>query len=170
MTQSTCKGGFGGSKIGEALLAADGDDTEIFPVANYQTAVGSATKSVSLLQYCVKDRCEVARGGVDDLQYLGGRGLLLQRLARLSQQPRVLHRDDRLRRKIFEESDLFVGKRSHRLPVDPEEAPRNTILAQRDPNRGAGVAQLDHCDEPGGPKLRIQGRDIRNLDRIFAAP
>jgi hypothetical protein len=66
--------------LGETLLAVDGDDTEIFPVANYQTAVGCAAKSVSLLQYCVKDRREVAGRGVDDLQHLGGRGLSSQRL------------------------------------------------------------------------------------------
>ena len=65
-----------------------------------------------LLQYCVEHRGEIAGRGVDDLQYLGGRGLLLQRLARLGQEPRILHGDHRLRREILQQRDLFLGKRS----------------------------------------------------------
>src|SRR5207244_691989 len=59
------------------------------------------------------DPGEVAGRRIDDLQYPGGRGLLLQRLARLGQQPRVLHRDYRLRGEVFEQRDLFLGKRPH---------------------------------------------------------
>ena len=58
-------------------------------------------KGVGFLQYRVKHRRKLAGRGIDDLQHLGGRGLLLQGLARLGQQPRILHRDDRLRREIF---------------------------------------------------------------------
>ena len=47
---------------------------------------------------------------VDDLQYLGGRGLLLQSLARLGQEPRILHRGDRLRREVFEQRNLLVSR------------------------------------------------------------
>ena len=43
-------------------------------------------------------------------KYLGGRGLLLQRLARLGDQPRVLHRDDRLRGEVLQQRDLLVGE------------------------------------------------------------
>ena len=51
-------------------------------------------------------------------KHLGGRGLLLQRLARLGDQPRVLHRDDRLRREILQQRDLLVGERPHLLAID----------------------------------------------------
>jgi len=44
--------------------------------------VGS-TETMSLLQYRVEHRREVARRGVDDLQDLGGRGFPLQRLVTL---------------------------------------------------------------------------------------
>src|SRR3954469_19563205 len=42
-------------------------------------------------QHCVEHWGKVAGRRIDDLQHLGGRGLLLQRLARLGQQPRILH-------------------------------------------------------------------------------
>jgi hypothetical protein len=58
--------------------------------------------AVRFLQDRVEHRREVAGGRVDDLQYLRGRGLLLQGFARLGQEPRILHRDDRLRRKILQ--------------------------------------------------------------------
>ena len=56
---------------------------------------------MGLFEDCVEYRGQIAGGGVDDLQYLGGRSLLLQCLARLGQEPRVLHRNDRLRREIL---------------------------------------------------------------------
>ena len=71
-----------------------------------------------LLQHRVEHRREVAGRGIDDPQHLGGRGLLLQRLARLGDQPRVLHRDDRLRREILQQRDLLVGERPHLLAID----------------------------------------------------
>ena len=39
-------------------------------------------------------------------------------LARLGDQPRVLHRDYRLRGEVLQQRDLFVGERPHLLPVD----------------------------------------------------
>ena len=38
--------------------------------------MGDVAKAVRLLQYRIEDRGEVARCGIDDLQYLGGGGLL----------------------------------------------------------------------------------------------
>ena len=63
-----------------------------------------------LLQDRIEHWRKVAGRGIDDLQYLGGRGLLLQRLARLGQEPRILHSDDRLRRERVDQRDLPVRK------------------------------------------------------------
>ena len=60
-----------------------------------------------LLQYRVEYRREVAGRRIDDLQDLGCRGLLLQCLARLGQEPCIFHRDNRLRREALEEQDFF---------------------------------------------------------------
>jgi hypothetical protein len=56
----------------------------------------------------VENGREVAGRGVDDLQHLCGRSLLLQRLTGLSQEPRVLHCNDRLRGEVLEKSNLLV--------------------------------------------------------------
>jgi hypothetical protein len=56
----------------------------------------------SAFQHRIEDRAEVAGRRIDDLQYLGRSGLLLQCLARLGQEPRVFHCDHRLRGKILQ--------------------------------------------------------------------
>ena len=45
--------------------------------------MSAVTEAVRLFQYRVEHRREVAGRGIDDLQHLGGRGLLLQRLVAL---------------------------------------------------------------------------------------
>jgi len=72
-------------------------------------------KAVRLLQYRIEYRRQIARRGVDDLQYFGGRGLLLQRLTRLGQEPRVFHRDHRLISESAHEFDLLFCKRLDQL-------------------------------------------------------
>src|SRR6516162_1824532 len=53
-------------------------------------------KPNGLFEYRVEYRAEVTRRGVDDLQHLSDGCLLLQGLARLGNEARVLDRDDRL--------------------------------------------------------------------------
>ena len=55
-----------------------------------------------LIQNRIENRLKVAGRGIDDAKYLGGRGLLLQSFARLGQEPRVLHSDHCLRRKVLQ--------------------------------------------------------------------
>src|SRR5215467_2424400 len=74
-----------------------GRDTSALPFDEPEGALDSAAESDRLLEHRVKHRCEVAGRGIDDLQYLGCRSLLLQGLARLGQEPCVLHGDHRLR-------------------------------------------------------------------------
>jgi hypothetical protein len=59
---------------------------------------------VRLLQDRVEHRSEIAGRTVDDLEDLGGRGLLFQCLTGLGDQPGILDRNDRL-----------VGKGAHQL-------------------------------------------------------
>jgi hypothetical protein len=108
-------------------------------------------------------------GFVAQIEQLGVGGLL-QSLPRLGQEPRIPHRNDRLRREVLQQCDLLFRKSPDLLAIDAEEALRNAIFAQRHPNRGAGITQLDHSNEPRGPKFGTQSGDIRNLDGVFAAP
>src|SRR6516164_8235113 len=108
----------------------DRNGLEMLTVEAHQGSLGRAAEIVSFFQYRIEDRGEIARRGIDDLQDLGSSGLLLQSLARLGQEPRVLHRDDRLRGKILQQRDLLVGKRSNFLAVGHKGSEKRIILAQ----------------------------------------
>jgi hypothetical protein len=87
---------------------------------------------VRLFEHRLEDRGEVAGRGIDDLQHLGNGSLLLQGFARLGQEPRILHCDDRLRREIFSQSDLFIAERPYFLPKENDDGRETSIAnAQR---------------------------------------
>ena len=74
-----------------------------------------------------------------------------KRLARLGDQPRVLHRDDRLRREVLQQRDLLVGERAHLLAIDRDDAEQRVVLAQRHDQGGAGTAEIDERSRSGSP-------------------
>ena len=117
-----------------------------------------------LFEHRVEHRREVAGRGIDDLQHLGGRGLLLQRLARLGDQPRILHRDDRLRREAFEQRDLLVGERPHFVPVDVDDAEERALATQRDREPGANVAHFEPFARDGFVAERLGLAYVGNVD------
>src|SRR5215813_1704505 len=94
-------------------------------------------------EHRVEHRREVTRRGVDDLQYLSGRRLLIERLAGLVNQPRVLHRDDRLRREALHQCNLFVGKWANFGTENREVTDENAVLAQRYGEMGSCPSKLD---------------------------
>ena len=104
--------GIGGSR------ASNGGRWKLFAVKSEEDTERRIAQPRRLFEHRIEHRREIAGRRVDDLQHLGGRGLLLQRLAGLGDQPRVLHRDHRLRREILQQRDLLVGKRPDFLAVD----------------------------------------------------
>src|SRR5215831_7507448 len=71
---------------GERLrYAMTGDRAEVLAVAQKQASEFGPAEAVRLFQDCVKHRRESAGRRIDYLQYLGSRGLLLQRFAGLGQ-------------------------------------------------------------------------------------
>src|SRR5271167_1765086 len=72
------------------------DRMKMVAVDPRQAAESRLAEPQRSFEHRVEHRGEVAGRRIDDLQDLGGRGLLLQRLARLGQQPRVFDRDDGL--------------------------------------------------------------------------
>ena len=58
------------------------------------------------LQHGLQIECRAA----DDLEHVGGGGLLLQRFAQFAEQPRVLDGDDGLGGEILHQRDLLVGE------------------------------------------------------------
>ena len=108
-----------------------GNRVRLLTLQHGQDAERRATQVHRLFQQDVEDRLKLAGRGIDDPQDLSNRLLLLQCLARLGQQPRILHRDDRLRREILQQRDLLVGERPHLLPIDLHNAEQAFVLAQR---------------------------------------
>ena len=73
-----------------------------------------------------------------------------------AEQPRVLHRDDRLRREILQNGDLLVRKRLNLLAIGNYQAEQCVVLAQRhnqkrtnhieaEPTQVAGEIRLVRC-------------------------
>src|SRR5262249_266769 len=86
---------------------------------SYRGIVGAA-KAASRLNERLQNRLEIEGGAADDLEDIGRRSLLLQRLAELAraclyvlEQAHVLDRDQRLIREGRHQVDLFVRERPH---------------------------------------------------------
>src|SRR5215472_10060569 len=95
---------------------------ETLAVPGSENAKGCFTQLRCLLQYRIEHWRNTPRRGIDDLQHFGGRSLLLQGFARLRQQPRVLHCNDRLDRKVLQQRDLLVGERPDLLAIKTDAA------------------------------------------------
>ena len=116
-----------------------------------------------LFEHRVEHRRQIAGRGVDDLQYLGGRGLLLQRLALLGDQPRILHRDHRLRGEVLQQGDLLVGERTDLRADSADHAIQASVLAQRNREVRASAGLLDeHRNEIAAHEFRrCHVRDVQ---------
>jgi hypothetical protein len=73
-------------------------------------------------------RVKIERRAADNFEHISGHRLLLQRLFKLVEQPRVLDGDDRLSGKVLNRSDLFVGKRTNFLAVNGEHTNQLALL------------------------------------------
>src|SRR5262249_50077008 len=90
----------------------------------------------------LKHFSQVKRRTADDLQHVGGCGLLLERLTQLAEQPRVLDGDDGLIGKGRRQLDLFFSKWL-RHGLHYENYPYNPSFVQEwDTERGSVAADL----------------------------
>ena len=96
---------------GEGGVTAIGRRMEPLTVIGHQIAKTRLAQPHRFFQHRVEHRGEVAGRGIDDLQHLGGRGLLLQGFARLAQEARILDRDHRLVREGADQLDVPLGER-----------------------------------------------------------
>ena len=88
-----------------------------FAIVHVELAEGGFAQPHRLFEHRVEYWGKVTGRGIDDPQHFGGRGLLLQRLARLGQEPRVLDRDNGLVGKGTDQFDLPLGERLDLLAV-----------------------------------------------------
>src|SRR6516162_3499318 len=116
-------------QLDQSRLAAHRRKREALAVIGAKMAKGRLTQPDGLAEHRLKYWPEIAGRGIDDAQHLGRRGLLLQSLARLGQEPRVLHCDDRFRREVLEEGDFFVGERAYLAAIDGDDTQQRPIPA-----------------------------------------
>src|ERR1700730_3810405 len=109
-------------------------------------------------QHGIEHGLQITGRGADDLEHVGGGGLLLQGFAQLVEQAGVLDRNHRLVGKTPYQLNLLVGERPHLLPVDDESADDVLVLEQRNTNNGTCAAML------GGWALLCTDLDIGELD------
>ena len=134
-----------------------------FAVISPQHANIDLTQSQGLVEHRVEHRREVARRGVDDLQYLGSCGLLLKGLTRLGQEPRILHRDHCLRGEVLQQRHLLVRKRPHLQAGRGDQAQECVLFAQWYKQDSADARELRSA-----PKYRmVDLRAVCNLDKAF---
>ena len=81
-------------------------DAEGFSFALINHAKISLADARRVLQHCLKYRLQRARRAADDFQHIGSRGLLLEKVAQLVEQARVLDGDDGLGGEIRKQLDL----------------------------------------------------------------
>ena len=74
---------------------------------------------------------KIEGGAADDLEHIGGGGLLLQGFAQFIQQPHVLDGDDSLICEVLDQFDLLVGEGTDFLAIDDYCTDKLTILKHR---------------------------------------
>src|SRR5947208_8153134 len=120
---------------------------KVLPIINLQAPVGSTAKLVRFREDCVENRCEIVWRTVDDAQNLGGRRLLLQRFSRLSDQPRVLDRDDRLVSKCLDNFNLSLREALRAFSTQGEDADDLLSSEERNSENRMDTAEGDCLGE-----------------------
>jgi len=90
-----------------------------------------AAEPDSRIQESVEHGLQIEGRAANDLEHVGSRGLLLERLAQLIQEARVLDSDDGLSREVRDQCDLLVGERSNFLAINTDRADQVIIFKQR---------------------------------------
>ena len=105
----------------------------------YQDRSGIGTaKPEGRFGHRVQHRLHIGGRAADDLEHVAGRGLVFERLFEIAraglqftEQPRVLHRDDRLVGKGAHQFDLPLGERLDPLPPESNRAEHSPLAQQR---------------------------------------
>ena len=132
----------------------------------YRDSCGiGAAKPGGRLHYCVQHWLHIGGRPADDLQHIAGRGLVFERLfevaragLQFSEQPRILHRDDRLVGKGAHQFGLPLGERLDPMAVKCDDADWLALAQQRYPKYGASPG----CQNLGHRVVRVSA-DVRDV-------
>src|ERR1700736_863470 len=120
-------------------------------------------KAAGRLHQRVQHHRQIEGRAADDLEHVGGGGLLLQRFAQLVEQPRVLDGDDGLIREGVDQGELLVGKGSNLSPPHRNHTNENTFATHRHTEKGPDATDTRSFGVLGTP-VRI-GLRIEDLYR-----
>src|SRR5262249_36708480 len=102
-------------------------------------------------QHRLKDRLQRSRRAADNLEHIGGRGLLLQRfgeiagtLTQLVEQPGVLDSDHRLGGEVPDQFDLLVGERQNLLAVYADCSDQLAFLEHRNQQKSSCTCEFEN--------------------------
>ena len=115
-------------------------------------------QAVAALDDLLEHRRGVGHRVADDVQHLGGRRLLLQRLLRLVEQAHVLDRDQRLVGERLGQRDLGVAERAGRLAPEHQHADALAFADHRHHQRRRHAAR--RVDAPFSCSGSVDGRPI----------
>ena len=149
-------------------------DPDAIAIEDRDNADFRATQLLCTLSDDIKHWCYIAWRSANDTKYVGGRGLLLQRLSQVAsslaqfvQQSRVLNGDDSLRSEVLHEFYLPVGERSHFPAVDNNRTNQHVFLEHRYGKKGPRARLLDghHAQRLtfSVSGIRFQIRDMGDL-------
>ena len=117
-----------------------------------RSGIGAA-KPGGRFGYCVQHRLHIGGRAADDVEHVAGRGLVFEQFfevaragLQFAEQPRILHRDDRLVGKGAHQFDLPLGERLDPIPREINRAEHGPLAQQRHPKHGArpGRHSLGH--------------------------
>src|SRR5262245_10735525 len=116
----------------------------------------------------VEHRLQIERRAADDLEHISGGGLLLQRLAQLVEQARVLYGDDGLLSEVAQELDMLVTEWFDLLAEYQDRADELIILKHRHSNYRPITALVDATNQKWIP-LDVGPRrlDVGDVSRLF---
>ena len=142
------------NELGREAIARRTVETPFFSARN-DGLIGLAEAS-GRFDECLQYRLQIESRAADDLEHVGGGGLLLQRFAQLVEQPRILDGDDGLGGEVLDQLNLLVGERLDLIAGRYEDADRRSFSQQRDTKIvRRPPSQLAPCDS------RIRGRPAR---------
>src|SRR6516164_6761333 len=144
-----------------------GDDPGSAILEPPQSPEIGCTNARCIFQHRLENRLQFAGRTADDTEHLGGRGLLLQRLAQLVKQPRVLNGDDGLGSKVLYQLDLLFAERLDVLAINGNCTNRLIVVEHRDHNQTSDAGNLDRADRKRLPRAILRTvAQIGLLDRF----
>ena len=161
-----------GRLIGAKLrrLAGAGHEPQSVPLAQGDRALVGAAKPNCRIDQRSEDWLQVEGRAADDLEHIGGCGLLLQRFGELGgarlhffEQTNVFDGDHRLIGEGLDKLDLFVAERAHFIAANHKHADCLVLPQQRDGEKGAGAKPTGNC--PACGKLAV-GSHVMHVDRF----